>query len=174
MKISYQTTLQDVAEPQIRSFLRSQTFIRQRIFESALALVFVLAVLLAFQYLLLRGPIWWLTILLAISALTARYVTHENTVRNRITGHVWNELGDQLPYEVEYLIQDERLKYTSPNMEISVSLSNLESVTEDLLRIELSFGAAALCTIPQRAFPSKSEKTAFLQALEAGKKSQEN
>ena len=165
MKLTYESTLDDVCEPHIRQFLRSRTFRWQRITNSLSALIVFPAVIIAAQYMLGDELAWWIIAPVAIGASLGFYFVHEALVKDRMRKHLKREYADKLPCNTQFVIENRQLECTSLNVTTTLSLDDLVSILEDGEGIELIFGNPAICVIPLRAFTDVAHKESFVGAL---------
>lgn len=169
MTLSYQATLEEVAEPAVRRFLRSKTAHRGRIHSTCLgAILLAVALLLVFRD---RSPaVWlWSALVGAVIGGTINFLTYTPSVRARIRRHIQTESGHMLPTETVFVIHPGRLVCAFLSVKVEFSLRDLTGLSEDPGWIELSFGDKGLCTIPARVFEDAGRKAAFLQAIEANR-----
>lgn len=163
--IRYEATLDDVTEPSVRFYLRSKTARKAKLRSTvaggamcAVAMVFILrnrdpAILVAAG---LAG---------ALIGACLNFFTYTSTVRGRIRKHLKNSMEGKLPSPTSFGIEDGKLVCDSCGVTISFPLTRLEVVTEDVARMEISFGDTGLCTIPLRAFECPEQKAEFLERL---------
>ena len=166
MKITYESTLDDMVEPQLRIYLRSKTYQRSR-WTTALSgsLITIVVFWVFFRPESTRTILF--TVLGGAAAAFASYViTFEASIKKRIRKYVERENKGLPACLSEYTVTEGKITYTGRNVSISFSLSDLVSITEDTERMELFFGAdKGLCVIPLRVFQSPEEKSLFLSAL---------
>jgi hypothetical protein len=166
MKITYESTLDDMVEPHLRLYLRSKTYQRSR-WTTAISASLITIV---FFWVLFR-PESTLTILLSVlggvaSALISYVLTFKAGVKKRIRKYVEREVKDKPPALSEYSVGDGKITFTTRNVSLSFLLADLVSITEDTERIELFFGDdKGICLIPLRVFHSPEEKSLFMSSL---------
>jgi hypothetical protein len=170
MELQYESTIEDVCEPQVRHYLRSGTYRRQRWLEpmwggvgAIIALYFITAFTrdLSIQ--------WWVYPITFVLGWLCILITIRDTVSKRIRQHLKRELGHKLPSTTKYSISNGKLQCSSLGAEITFDLKDLSGVSEDTERIELTFGDVGLCTIPLRAFLDPDHKASFLESLKTDK-----
>ncbi len=166
MKLEYESTLPELAEPHIRLFLRSDTFRKQRLNSSLVSGI----VLIAFLYLTYSGPHSGIVLALSIipfgfliAAIT--YWAYKHIVAHRILKYVEREIADEIPAMASYAVESSQLVCRSAGVEITFSLDDIDQVNEENGYVELSFGKRGLCTIPSRVFDSDSHKSEFLSKI---------
>jgi hypothetical protein len=166
MELQYESTIEDVCEPQVRHYLRSKSYRRQRWLESmwggvggVIALCFITVFTRDFSI-----PVWVYPIAFALGWLCIR-LTIRDTVSKRIYRYVTREFGHKIPATTQYSIFDNRLHCSSLGANITFELKDLSAVSEDSERLELTFGDIGLCTIPLRAFQDDDHKASFLECL---------
>lgn len=166
MELQYETTIEDVSEPQIRLYLRSRSFRRQRWLEpiwggvgAAIAIYFITV----FDRDLPTK--WWIYVIAFVLGWLCVFVTLRDTVSKRIRRHLKRELDHKLPSTAKYSVSETRLQCSSMGAEITFDLKDLSGVSEDSERVELTFGDVGLCTIPLRAFRDDEHKSSFLNSL---------
>ncbi len=168
MTLTYEATLDDIAEPMIRHYLRSKTAQQNRKRSAAIGAV-IMAI--AFFY-IFRERQEFAYVAASIGALIGaaiNFSTYVRTVKRRIRKHIQTENGHRIPNETIFTIEPDVLRCESFGVKIEFPLCALKEVSEDSSRIELSFGDTGLCTIPIRAFHDASAKVAFLDKIEANK-----
>ncbi len=166
MKFSYDATLDDVAEPSVRLFLRSKTYLTNRWRGAVLCAV----VFAAFAWLGFNAKE---TVNLAAVCAAAGlwgaglyWLTYKGTVRRRIRTYIAGELKGTWPRTTHIELTENQLISTTHDASTTYHLSDLVGVFEDTRHLELNFGSRGLWVIPKRAFDSTDEKTAFLSSLE--------
>jgi hypothetical protein len=167
MTLTYQATLEDIAEPATRHFLRSKTATRNRIRSTIFGAILMAA---AFVFIFRDRTSEFLVIgafVGAIIGVAINFWTYVPTVKKRIRKHIRTENGHRIPNETKYVVEPGLLRCESLGVVIEFSLTDLKEVSEDAKRIELSFGEAGLCTIPLRAFTDDLPKANFLNAINA-------
>ncbi|HSH94650.1 MAG TPA: hypothetical protein VK968_10940 [Roseimicrobium sp.] len=165
MKLSYDSTLDDVVETATRSFLRSAAYKTNR-WRGALLCAMVFGVLgfLGFHSAQnINLPV--VCIVAAVWGAGLYLFGYRHGVRRRIAKYVATEMQGPWPRTTELEITGEKLISTTAGATTTYSLADLTSVSEDPCFIELSFTTKGLCLISLRAFDSTDEKTAFLNAL---------
>jgi hypothetical protein len=169
MTLNYQATLDDIAEPATRHFLRSKTAKRNRI-RSTMFGAILMAVAFVFifrertkEFIVIGGFVG------AMIGAAINFLTYVPTVKKRIRRHIQTENGHRIPNETKYVVEPGLLRCESLGVKIEFSLADLKDVSEDANRIELSFGEAGLCTIPLRAFTDELPKATFLDTINANK-----
>lgn len=166
MKITYEPTLDDMVEPQLRVYFRSKSYQKNR-WTTAISGSLIMT---AAFWIFLR-PQSIRTILLTLflgvaTGLVTYLLTFKDGVKKRIRKYVERENKGLPACLSEYTVTEGKIVYTGRNVSISFSLSDLLSITEDAERLELFFGAdKGLCVIPLRAFQSPEEKSLFLSSL---------
>ena len=170
MKLTYETTLAEVAEAPVRLFLRGKTYATNR-WRGALicAGAFGVFALLGFNA---KPNVNLPVICVAAAAWGAGIylLAYKSTVRRRITSYVANELTGSWPRTTDYEITATQLINTSDGQTFTYRLADLDRVSEDGRWLELSFGERGGCVIPLRAFADTEEKARFLAVLgERGK-----
>ncbi|MEZ0216882.1 MAG: YcxB family protein [Rariglobus sp.] len=166
MKLSYDSTLDDVVETATRSFLRSAAYKTNRWRGAVLcAVVFGVLGFLGFH----SSQNINLPAICAIAAAwgAGLYLFgYKTSVRRRIAKYVATEMKGPWPRTTELEITDGKLINTTGGATTTYSLADLTSVNEDPRFIELSFTTKGLCLIPLRAFDDTDEKNAFLTSME--------
>jgi hypothetical protein len=166
MKITYESTLDDMVEPQLRVYFRSKSYQKNR----RTAAISGSLIMTAAFWVFIR-PQSTRTILLTLflgvtTGLVTYVLTFKDGVKKRIRKYVAREMKDKPPCISEYTVTEDKIVYTARNVTIGFLLSDLVSITEDPERVELFFGAdKGLCVIPLRAFRSPEEKSLFLASL---------
>ena len=167
MKLEYEATLEDFTEPQVRLYLRSKSFSRQRYREpiwggiGACIALYVISSVLATSF----SP-WWTYVMAFVFGYIVIYSTLKDTVSKRIQKYVKRELAHKIPSITTYDISDSQLRCSSLGTEVVFNLGSLSSVLEDTERMELVFGDVGLCTIPLRAFRNSLHKADFLHIIQ--------
>lgn len=171
MKLSYESTLDDLVEPSLRLYLRSKTYATTRWRGAAFcAAAFGIFAFLGFNA---KENVNLPVICTAAAAWGAGLflLTYKGTVRRRIKNYLANELkGGPWPRPADYEIKDGQLIGTGSGVNTRFALADFTGATEDGGRLELAFlnsatGNQGLCVIPLRAFESTDEKNSFLAAL---------
>jgi hypothetical protein len=166
MKISYESTLDDMVEPQLRLYFRSKTYQRSK-WTTAITgpLVTIVVFWVFFRPQSTRAILFTVLGGLALGLIT-NVLTFKDGIKKRIRKYVAREMKDKPPCISEYTVTEDKIVYTARNVTIGFLLSDLVSITEDPERMELFFGAdKGLCVIPLRAFQSPEEKSLFLASL---------
>lgn len=165
MIITYESNLDDVSEPSVRHFLRSETARKSKIqgavrggFFCAAAVIFV------FRERALPAVIIGAIVGFLLGA-SLNFFTYAHTVRSRIRKHLERETRGRLPALTVYRFEVQKLVCEHLGATVSFPLSELQHVSEDGERMEIDFGKVGLCTIPLRAFESAREKESFIQIL---------
>lgn len=167
MTLTYESNLDDVSEPSVRHFLRSETARKSRIRSTITGGIFCAAAAI-FVFRERSFP------MLAIGAITGfsfgamlNFFTYAPTVRSRIRKHLERETLGRLPALTVYRFENQKLVCDHLGATISFSLSELKNISEDHERLEINFGNVGLCTIPLRAFDNTEQKEAFIQKLKS-------
>lgn len=163
MNLEYEANLEDISEPQIRQYLRSKTFKKQRFTEPirtgliSVATIYLIAVI--------RGnPMpWWAYLLAFALGYAIIYSTLKDTVTKRMHKYITTELGHKMPATTRYEISGGKISCSCLGSEIKFNLDDLSNVDEDSERLELRFGDIGVCTIPVRAFADVAQKNTFLK-----------
>ena len=174
MELSYEATLEDVSAPQVRHFLRNKKSSKQRISGTLWAALISPAAAYALLRLLSDEPSIVPIVLGAIAGPVAVWFTHADTTKKRICKHIERELGSRLPATTKYTVTTDTLRCESLDVDITFKLKDLQCVSEDEKRMELSFGDIGLCTIPLRAFQNEAQKSQFLSAINGENKRMES
>jgi hypothetical protein len=165
MTLTYESDLDDVSEPAVRHFLRSETARKARI-RNTISGAIVCSVVGIFIF-RDHSPVT-LAVSGVISSLIGaalNYFTYVPTVTRRIRKYMERETQGKLPATTTYRFEENKLACDHLGVTIAFPLSELERVAEDTERLEICFGSIGLCTIPLRAFDSPEEKTAFISKL---------
>ena len=167
MTLTYQATLDDIAEPAIRHYLRSKSARRVRMRSTASgAICMAMAFIFVFRE---RSPLFIAGV--AVAALVIggalNFWTFVPNVKKRIRKHIQTENGHRIPNETIYVVEPGILRCESLGVKLEFSLGDLKEVSENAERIELSFGDVGLCTIPVRAFSDNAAKAAFINEIKA-------
>lgn len=165
MILAYDAQLDDLAEPAIRHFLRTQTARRTRILTSIRG-AFILGA--AFFLFFHNHSPAHAAIAIVLGALTGgllNYYTYPVGLRRRVRKHFETETRGRLPARTVYTIQNGNLACEILGVTTSFALVDLVAVSEDGQRLELSFGEKGLCLVPLRAFGSEEQKSAWIAAL---------
>lgn len=165
VKLEYESTLEDVSEPQVRHFLRSKSFIHQRLRGAFWAGVSAMAVFYVIGSFGDSSRSWWIYPIVFLVGFLVVYSTHRDTVSKRIRRYVKRELGHRMPSATIYDVSDSQIHCSSLGAETIFALDTLSDVNEDTERLELVFGDAGLCTIPLRVFRDAEHKSAFLNSI---------
>ena len=166
MKLTYEATLSDVAEPSIRLFLRGKTYATNLWRGTALcAAVFAVFAWLGFHA---KENVNVIVVCAAAGVWGAGLylLTYKGSVRRRIQKYVAGELNGSWPRTTDCEIKDATLISNAEGLNASFNLSDLVGVVEDSGYLELRFGDRGLCLIPLRAFESTDEKAAFVAAVQ--------
>ena len=166
MTLSYNADLDDVAEPVLRHFFRSQSARHAQLKSTIYGALFMGA---AGCFVARRWEPTTIVIAGLIGALAGavlNYFTYKPTATRRIRKHMKRETEGRLPAQTIFSFEQDRIKCECLGVVVSFSLADLESVTEDDKRLELHFGSKGLCTIPLRAFSSDIEKSNFINEAE--------
>lgn len=166
MELQYEATIEDVCEPQVRHYLRSSSYRRQRWVEpmwGGIGAIMALYFITVFtRDLSIR---WWAYPIAFTLGWLCILVTIRDTVSKRISRHLKRELGHKLPSTTKYSISNAKLQCSILGADIIFDLKDLSVVSEDSERLELTFGDVGLCTIPLRAFHGDDHKASFLESL---------
>jgi len=166
MKLTYDSTLDDVVETATRGFLRSAAYKTNRWRGAVLcAVVFGVLGFLGFH----SAQNINLPVVCVVAAAwgAGLYVFgYKTSVRRRIAKYVATEMKGPWPRTTVIEITGGKLISLTAGASTTYPLADLTSVSEDTHFIELSFTAKGLCLIPFRAFDSTDEKNAFLSAVE--------
>jgi hypothetical protein len=167
MNLTYQATLEDISEPAIRHYLRSQSAKKNRRQSTVIGMV-ICAAAAAFVFRDSEGTkLLFFTIIGAITGGVLNFYTYKSTVKKRITKHMRLETEGRLPSQTTYRIQENELICDCLGATITFQILDLAEIKEDNERMELNFGDVGLCTIPLRAFESAEEKQIFLRELKS-------
>lgn len=166
MTLIYQSTLEDLAEPQIRLHLRGKTYPSQRLKESLWSVVggsgaFYLTLKIIYD----STPLWWLCLLVGLLIGLVTFSMHKNTVSKRIRRYLNREYGDQTPYETVYEISETKLHCKWLGTEVTFNLTDLSEVQNDGKRLDLTFQKGSICSIPLRAFRDTSHQEEFVACV---------
>ena len=165
MNLEYETSLEDISEPQIRHYLRSKTFKKQLFTEPIRTGVIMAATIYLVSVILDRPMPWWTYPLGAIAGYAMIYFTLKDTVSKRIQNHIKNEVGHKMPATTSYVIEDGKIRCNSLGSEVTFRLDSLSKIREDSTHLELDFGDVGLCTVPVRVFKGASCKQAFMEKI---------
>jgi hypothetical protein len=165
MNLEYETTLEDISEPQIRHYLRSKTFQKQRFTEPIRT--GIVSIFTIYLITLMRDSSmpWWSYPLAFLAGYSVIYITLRDTVTKRMQKYIKNEIGHKLPATTRYIIENGKIRCDSLGAEITFNLDSLSEIREDTTHLELDFGDVGLCTIPVRAFKDTSHKNDFLNNI---------
>jgi hypothetical protein len=162
MTLSYEATLDDLAQPVIRQFFRSQTARKNRITSSLWAgFTPALVIGLYFRDKPLPAVIIGCVVAATVGASVA-YSIYPSTIRKRLRRYVAREHGQSIPAPTTYFLEEDSIRCESLGVAVTFCLDDLMEVVEDAQTLELSFGAKGLCVIPMRAFKTPDEKGTFL------------
>ena len=165
MTLSYDAGLNDVVEPAVRQFLRSDTSKRNlRISTLRGAILLGLATAFLFRHnlpvqMLLAGVCG------AIAGGLLNYFAYKPTVIRRVRRHLEKETAGRLPAKTIFTISDGKIQCECLDVSVAFRATDLLAISEDDQRIELSFGNKGLCTIPLRVFPSLKKREEFIEAI---------
>ena len=165
MKLEYEATLADLAQPQIRLFLRSGTLKKQRLFCALGVPVVFFGCMFLFDNFPNSGTEWGTAIIIVAAASALLSFSRKYIVTSRIRRYIARERGEEIPSQTVYTVDQQRICCSSLGVDIAFSLENIESVAEVGDYLEVYFGTRGICTIPLRAFDSDSQKQEFLFAL---------
>lgn len=168
MKLSYDSTLDDVVETSTRTFMRSPTYVTNRWRGAVLCAVgFALFGFLGFKD---KDTVNLPVVCIAAAAWGAGLylLAYKSAVRRRIASYVAGELTGEWPRTTHCVIENGLLVTTTFGTSTTYPLAELSHVAEDSKVLELTFGPASTCTIPLRAFDSVTEKAEFLAAVRHG------
>lgn len=161
MNFQYEATLDDIAEPHIRQFVRSTTYQRNRFYWVLWAAIGGGAFLLLIkQFADPEFPSWLILIFVLVSGIGC-YFIYPDSVRKQIKKHLKRELKEEIPAITTYNITDTKVECRSLNIDISFDIKDLAQLSEDDERIELYFGPKGLCVIPKKAFATQEEINQF-------------
>ena len=169
MTLIYQATLDDIAEPAIRHFLRSKTARRNRVRSTIFGAILMTV---AFVFIFRNRPQDFNVIAGFVGAIIGAVInfwTYIPTVKKRIRKHIEIDSGHRIPNETKYVVEPGLLRCESLGVKIEFALADLKEVSEDASWLELSFGEAGVCTIPLRAFTNNLSKGTFLETTDANK-----
>lgn len=168
MKIAYESTLDDMVEPQLRIYFRSKTYQKSRWTAGIWGSLIPVVIFWVFFRPDSTSEILLTVFGGAAFGLIIHLLTFKEGIKKRIRKYVAREMKDTLPCLSEYNVNDGKIVYTGRNVSITFLLSDLISISEDAERLELSFGSdKGLCVIPLRAFQSPEEKSLFLSSLKS-------
>ena len=163
MELNYQATLEDFAEPQIRHYLGTETYRKQRIWEPLKGGAMTMVALLLIGNLTSDfQPSWGLYVLAFGFGWLLDFLTLEKTVSRRIGKHLKRELREKLPASVRYWFEEDRLCCETLSTTFNFDLNSIEDVSEDAERLTISFEDRGLCMIPLRAFDDETQKRQFI------------
>jgi hypothetical protein len=165
MNLEYETTLDDISEPQIRHYLRSKTFKKQRFTEPIRTGMFAAAIIYLVSVILDHPMPWWTYPLGAIAGYAMIYFTLRDTVAKRMTNYIKNECGHKMPATTSYVIENGKVRCNSMGSEVTFCLDSLSEIREDPTHLELNFGDVGLCTIPVRVFKDVFQRQAFIENI---------
>jgi hypothetical protein len=162
MKISYLSSLEEIAEAHIRLYFRGKNCFRRRLIES-FGMVIGIAGMMSIMINLATKtslPIILLSPALVIGAY--HYYRYPAYVRQRITNHIKQEIGNELPCETSYTIIEKQIIIKSLDTEIKFQIDSLRELKQDKYFVELWFGHRGLCVIPKRVFKSDGDLLGFI------------
>lgn len=165
MNLEYETSIEDISEPQIRHYLRSKTFKKQRFAEPIRTGLIAAATIYIASVILDRPMPWWTYPLGIAAGYSIIYFTLRDTVSKRIRNHIKNEVGHKMPATTSYVIEDGEIRCNSLGSEVTFRLDILSEIREDPTHLELDFGDVGLCTVPVRVFKDASHKQAFIDNI---------
>lgn len=165
MKLTYESTLDDVVETAMRTFMRSPAYATNRWRGAVLcAAGFAVFGFLGFKD---KDTINLPVVCIAAAAWGAGLylLIYKSAVRRRIASYAAGELAGEWPRTTHCVVRDGQLVTTTFGTSTTYALAELSRVAEDAKVLELSFGSQSACTIPLRAFDSAEEKAEFLAAI---------
>ena len=168
MKLSYDSTLDDVVETSTRTFLRSPAYATNRWRGAVLcAAGFAVFGFLGFKD---KDTINLPVVCIAAAAWGAGLylLAYKSALRRRIASYAAGELTGEWPRATQCVVENGQLVTTTFGTSTAYTLAELSHVTEDAKVLELHFGPKSTCMIPLRAFESAEEKAEFLAALRRG------
>ena len=167
MKLTYDSTLDDVVETATRSFLRSASYKTNRWRGAVLCSVaFGILGFLGFH----SAQNIKLPVICAVAAAwgAGLYLFgYKTTIRRRIAKYVVTEMKGPWPRTTVIEITGGKLVSLTAGASTTYPLADLTSVTEDANFIELSFTTKGICLVPLHAFADTDEKNAFRAAIES-------
>lgn len=166
MRLSHETTLDDLVEPALRLYRRRRSYRVNRWRAMVVsAVVFGFFGLLGFRNqagvnvpLLCAGAALW--------GAAIVHFTYDGLIRRSLRNHLTREFSATLPWTGEYRVDGEHLHLTARGATRTLPLADLRAVTADARWLELDFGDNNLCVIPLRAFDDEAHKHAFLSAVQ--------
>jgi hypothetical protein len=165
MTLSYESTLNDLAQLAIRQFSRSETARKNRL-SSAFWAAFTATVFIAILF--RDEPVevnaLWCFVAATVGSLIA-YCIYPISTKKRIRKYVERELGKSIPALTRYTVGDDTIQCESFGATIIFRLEDLKEIAEDSEVLELSFGSKGLCVIPLRAFKNPEEKITFITKI---------
>lgn len=165
MKLTYESTLDDLTDPSVRFFMRSETYRRGRIRNALVGALSGSAVGGLFG--ITRSDTIFATyaILGAVVGATISYLTTPGSTKRSIRKHLERETRGRLPALTVYTFEEKKVVVDHLGVTTAFQLEDIEDIAEDAGRLDISFGDVGLCTIPLRAFKDDEEKAAFLAKL---------
>lgn len=163
MKLTYDSTLDDVVETAFRLYQRGRTYRTNRWLGAAIcAVAFAVLAFLGFHS--AQNVNLPALILVAAAWGAALYLFGcKHSVRRRIQKYVTSEMPGPWPRPAVCEITDDTLTGTASG--VTFLLADLTAVTGDTRYLQLTFGSKGICLIPLRAFEDTSHKTNFINRL---------
>ena len=164
MRLEYAATLDDVAAPTIRFYLRGKSYASQRFKEP---LIMGLAGVGAYYLITSSRPVhlWWSYFVFFALIFCAKFFDMKRTVSQRIRNYIKREKEHLLPTPVTYDITDTHLFCNFFGVDTVYSLDSITEIKEEAERLEIWVGDTSLSTIPLRAFRDEAHKAQFVSLL---------
>lgn len=165
MKLTYDSTLDDVVETAFRLYQRGRTYRANRWLGAAVCTVaFAVLAFLGFHS---AQNIHLPALILVAAAWGAGIYLfgYKRSVRRRIQKYVTSEMQGPWPRPTVYEISKDKLTGTTSGVGVTFLLADLTAVTDDTRYLQLTFGSKGICLIPLRAFEDSDHKTFFINWL---------
>lgn len=164
MRIEYTVTLEDIAETQIRHYLRGKAYATQRLSEPFFAALAGVVIFYVFC-ISLASHIWWGYLATFVSVFFLISLTTKITVSDRIRKQLKRELGPHLPAPVIYEVTDSQLSSLFREVTVTYPLESLQEIREEAGKMEIFFNQDTFANIPLRAFRDDTHKSEFISLL---------
>ena len=165
MKLTYDSTLDDVVETAFRLYQRGRTYRTNRWLGAAICTV-AFAVLAFLGFHSARNINLPALIIIAAAWGAGIYLFgYKRSVRRRIQKYITSEMPGPWPRTTVYEITQDKLTGTTSGVGVTFLLADLTAVTDDTRYLELTFGPKGICLIPLRAFDDTDHKAIFINCL---------
>jgi len=166
MTLKYNVTLEELAEPMVRHYMRTKTAPQARMQMALWSGAGCFLLFYVNDKVTGRDHNVLFVTSISMACIVLCYLGYKRGVRMRIQKYLARERKEPFPAPQRVSIQSGNLEYESSGVIYLLSLADITLIAEDEKSLEVVFGSKGLCVIPLHAFDSAEQKAEFVGKLE--------